>query len=72
MKLKKSEKIWLAVVIIFYILYNLPFFPAYGNSTGAILHGILTLIPLWIAVYVGLVKSFRDYPLREDETDLEE
>ena len=69
MKLKKSEKIWLALVIIFYVLYNLPFFPAYGSSKTTLIHAVLTLIPLWVAVYVGLAKSFRDYPLRDDKED---
>lgn len=72
MKLKTSEKIWLSLVVIFYILYNLPFFPAYGNSKGALIHALLTLIPLWIAVYVGLAKSFKDYPLKKDPFDPEE
>ena len=32
MKLSRLEKIWLISVIIFYFLYNLPFFPPYHHS----------------------------------------
>lgn len=66
MKFTKTEKIWLAVVILFFVLYNLPFVPKYNHSVAAIVHALITLIPLWIAVYVGLVKVCRIYRLRED------
>lgn len=59
MKLTKAEKIWIAVVVIFYILYNLPFFPKYYMPKAAILHMIITIIPLWIAIYVGFFKICR-------------
>lgn len=65
MKFTKTEKIWLAVVALFFVLYNLPFVPKYNHAAAAILHGAVTLIPLWISVYVGLVKVCRLYPLRE-------
>lgn len=67
MKITKTEKIWLAAVLIFYIAYNLPFVPAYGDAKGAIIHGVLTLIPLWVAIYVGLVKVCRIYKLKDTE-----
>lgn len=56
MKIKKSEKIWLGSVLFFFIMYNIPFLPAYNNVAGTLIHGVLTLIPLWICVYVGLFK----------------
>lgn len=65
MKLTKAEKIWLAAVIIFYACYNLPFVPAYGHAKATLIHGLITLIPLWIAVYIGLVKVCRIYRLRD-------
>ena len=59
MKLTKAEKIWLAVVVIFYILYNLPFFPKYYMPKATILHMVITIIPLWIAIYIGFFKICR-------------
>jgi len=69
MKLTKAEKIWLAAVIIFYACYNLPFVPAYGHAKATLIHGLITLIPLWIAVYIGLVKVCRIYRLRDSQGD---
>lgn len=63
MKLKKSEKLWLIAVIGFYFLYNIPHFPAYGDTHGTLIHAVLTLIPLWVFVYVGMFKVFSEYPL---------
>lgn len=68
MKMTKTEKIWLIAVIFFYICYNLPFVPRYNSSAGALIHGAITLIPLWIAVYVGLVKVCRIYKLKDMNT----
>ena len=65
MKLTKTEKIWLGVVVLFYILYNLPLFPAYGETVPALLHDALTLIPLWCSIYIGLFRVFREQPLKE-------
>ena len=59
MKLTKAEKIWLAVVVIFYILYNLPFFPKYYMPKATIIHMLITIIPLWIAIYIGFFKICR-------------
>ena len=69
MKFTKAEKIWLAVVVILFVLYNLPFVPHYDSPVGTLVHAALTLIPLWIAVYVGLFKVSRAYKhAQEDET----
>ena len=65
MKLTKTEKIWLITVLVFYVLYNLPFVPAYHDAAGAIIHGIFTLIPLWAAIYIGLVKVCRIYKIKD-------
>ncbi|MCC8080712.1 MAG: hypothetical protein LIO80_01625 [Lachnospiraceae bacterium] len=67
MKLTRAEKIWLAAVIIFYACYNLPFVPAYGHAKATLIHGLITLIPLWISVYIGLVKICRIYRLRDPQ-----
>ncbi len=69
MKLTKTEKIWLAVVIIFYTCYNLPFVPAYYHPKATLIHAAMTLVPLWIAIYVGLIKVCRIYKLREPKEE---
>lgn len=68
MKLTKTEKIWLTAVVVLYILYNLPGFPAYGNAKAAIIHGLMTLIPLWIVVYIGFFKVCKIYRLKKHST----
>ena len=65
MKITRAEKIWLGAVLLFYICYNLPFVPAYGDARGAVIHGIITLIPLWIAIYAGLIKICRSYKIKD-------
>lgn len=66
---KKTEKWWLALVVIFYLLYNLPGVPRYNDPVGAIWHGVLTIVPLWIIVYGGLFLLFKQKKLKETETD---
>lgn len=58
-----TEKWWLALIVLFYALYNIPYFPEYGDSTAALWHGALTLVPLWIIVYGGLFKLNRQRKL---------
>ena len=56
-KLRKvTERWWLALIVLFYLLYNMPYYPEYGDSNAALWHGALTLIPLWITVYAGLFR----------------
>jgi hypothetical protein len=52
---KKTEKWWLGLVVLFFILYNLPGVPHYGDPHATILCGALTIVPLWIIVYVGMI-----------------
>ena len=66
MKLTKTEKIWMIVTLIFYVLYNLPGVPPYGESVPTLVHAALTVIPLWIVVYVGLSRVYKIYKLRDD------
>lgn len=61
MKFTKTEKVWLAVVVLFYILYNLPMVPSYDSPIGTLVHALLTLVPLWVSVYIGLFKVARTY-----------
>lgn len=72
MKITKTEKIWLSAVVLFYVCYNLPFVPAYGHAKATIIHALITLIPLWIAIYVGLVKVCRIYHIRDHKTQKEQ
>ncbi len=65
MKLLKIEKVWLLLTLTFYVLYNIPGFPPYNNTKLAFIHAALTVIPLWITVYVGLGKVFKKYKLKE-------
>ncbi len=69
MKLSRLEKIWLISVIIFYFLYNLPFFPPYHHSKATVIHMLLTIIPLWTAVYFGLIRICRKQKLKKREGD---
>lgn len=61
---KKTEKWWLGLIVLFYVLYNLPGVPQYGDARGAILHGALTIIPLWIIVYGGMIILHRQRKLK--------
>lgn len=65
MKITKTEKIWLGLTVLFYVLYNLPGVPGYNNAHGLIIHALLTVVPLWICVYVGLFKVLRKYRLKK-------
>ncbi|SDE04980.1 hypothetical protein [Sporomusa acidovorans] len=51
---KTTEKWWLGLTILFYVLYNLPGVPVYGDANAALWHGALTVLPLWVVVYGGL------------------
>ena len=65
MKITKTEKIWLALTVIFYVLYNFPGIPGYYDAKGLIVHALLTVLPLWIVVYVGLIRVLRKYRLKK-------
>ncbi|MCI9121129.1 MAG: hypothetical protein HFG00_06340 [Oscillibacter sp.] len=66
MKITKTEKIWLALTVLFYVLYNLPGVPPYGQAVPTIVHGLLTVLPLWVIVYIGLARVYKIYTLRDD------
>lgn len=67
MKISKNERIWLIVVVVLYILYNFPGFPAYHQPVATVIHGFITVVAIWIAVYIGLGKVYKEYPLKEEE-----
>lgn len=69
MRVTKSEKIWLIVVAALYFLYNFPGVPAYNEAGPMLIHAALTVIPLWIAVYIGMHKVYKVYKLRDTNND---
>lgn len=71
MKITKEEKIWFISAAVFFLLYNLPCVPPYGNAAATILHAALTVIPLWICIYVGFVKICRIYRLKDEDKNKE-
>lgn len=69
-KIKKAEIIWICVVALFYILYNFPGIPKYGDSSGMIKHALFTIIPLWISLFLGQGFMNKLYVLREEDEDV--
>lgn len=67
-KLRKVEIAWLISVILFFVLYNLPFVPPYGKPVAAIVHGILTIVPLWLSVYIGFFKICKLFKIKGDKS----
>lgn len=67
MKITKTEKIWILLTAIFYVLYNLPGVPPYGEKVPAMVHALLTVLPLWIVVFIGTSRVFKIYQLKDDE-----
>ena len=65
MKLSKAEKYWLATSAAFFILYNLPGVPAFGDARGLLLHGLFTVVPLWIVTYLGMFAISRKRSLKK-------
>jgi len=61
---KTTEKWWLGLTIVFYLLYNLPGIPEYGDAPSALIHGVLTILPLWVISYAGLIILNRQRSLR--------
>lgn len=69
MKISKTEKIWLTLTVIFYLLYNLPGVPPYGMAIPTLVHAALTVLPLWIIAFVGMSKTYKVYQLKKDDKD---
>ncbi len=69
MKTTKSERLWLIATAIFYILYNIPGVPAMGDAQGMLVHGVLTVVPLWILAYAGMNRVYKVYKLKEQNKD---
>ena len=53
MKIGRTEKCWLAAVFFFWVFYNFPGFPAYGNETACIVHGLISFIGTVLSEYIG-------------------
>ncbi len=69
MRVTKTEKIWLIVVTALYALYNFPGLPAYNEPVPMLVHAAFTLIPLWLAVYIGMHRVYKVYKLKEQNND---
>jgi hypothetical protein len=67
---KRTEKIWLALVIIFYVLYNLPGIPPCGKPDATLWHALLTIVPLWAIIYFGLITLIKQRRLKPEEKPL--
>lgn len=67
MKITRAEKIWLAVTVFFYLMYNLPGVPPYGEAIPTMVHALLTILPLWITAYAGMYKIYKIYRLRRNK-----
>ncbi|MCM0757616.1 MULTISPECIES: hypothetical protein [Sporomusa] len=65
-KYKTTEKWWLGLIVLFYALYNIPGVPAYGDSNGALWHGVLTILPLWITSYGGMILLTKQRRLKKN------
>lgn len=72
MRVTKTEKIWLIVVALLYGLYNFPGVPAYNDSNAMFIHAALTVVPLWIAVYIGMAKVYKIYKIKDQKKEAEE
>ena len=64
MKVTRAEKIWLILGVVFYLLYNLPGFPEYNDPVTTVIHGALTVIPIWVICYVGFYMVNKKYKIR--------
>ena len=53
MKIGRTEKIWLASVLFFWVFYNFPGFPPYGSETACIIHGLISFVGTVLSVYIG-------------------
>lgn len=65
--MRKSEKVWLSLTLIFFALYNIPGIPAMGDAKGMFIHAFLTLVPIWLIAYFGMYKVYKDKKLRQPE-----
>ena len=61
MKIGRTEKIWLASVLFFWVFYNFP------GETACIIHGLISFVGTVLSVYIGCKLTEKEYPLIEDE-----
>ena len=58
MKIGRTEKIWLASVLFFWVFYNFPGFPPYGSETACIIHGLISFVGTVLSVYIEKTGVF--------------
>ena len=66
MVITKFEKIWLAIIVVLYVLYNIPGFPKYGDAMGCLISGLILVGGIWVAIYIGMAKLYKVQALNED------
>ena len=67
MKIVRTEKIWLASVLFFWVFYKFPGFTTYGSETACIIHGLISFVGTVLSVYIGCKLTEKEYPRIEDE-----
>ena len=67
MKVTKKEIIWLCLSLLFLVLYYMPGLPAYLDSKGLLIHGVLTLIPFFLVSWIGNAMINKLYKLRDEK-----
>ena len=73
MKIGRTEKIWLASVLFFWVFYNFPGFPPYDSETACIVHGLISFVGTVLSVYIGckLTEKAEDNTPAASETQKE-
>lgn len=69
MVITKFEKIWLAIVVALFVIYNIPGFPAYGDAMGCLVGGLIIVGAIWVVIYVGMNKLYKVQALNEEEDE---
>ncbi|MDO4554185.1 MAG: hypothetical protein Q4B70_03455 [Lachnospiraceae bacterium] len=69
MKITKVEKIWLLIVVVLYVIYNIPGFPKYGDSFMCLVSGLILVGGIWVVIYIGMSKVYKIQKLKEEEEE---
>ena len=67
MKIGRTEKIWLASVLFFWVFYNFRASCPTAAKTACIVHGLISFVGTVLSVYIGCKLTEKEYPLIEDE-----
>ena len=68
MKIGRTEKIWLASVLFFWVFYNFPGFPPLRQRKPPASYTVwISFVGTVLSVYIGCKLTEKEYPLIEDE-----